>query len=169
MLRFRFHVLLIALTSSVFAQNADPRAAAAALFIENRFQALDVNKDGKLDADESKSVADIVRGSDANGDGFFTLDEVLAHFRKQAELLAKPQPQALAGLMAPEIEQRFKQFDKNGDGKLADEELTQARWLKKLDVNHDGAVTPVPHPGRRPIRLPASGSSGLAVSGVPVL
>src|SRR5271163_2427507 len=30
--------------------------------------------------------------------------------------------------------------------------------------DHDGAITPVPHPGRRPIRLPASRDSGLAVS-----
>src|ERR1700722_6538925 len=30
--------------------------------------------------------------------------------------------------------------------------------------DHDGGITPVPHPGRRPIRLPASRASGLAVS-----
>src|SRR3984957_18551311 len=32
-------------------------------------------------------------------------------------------------------------------------------WGPAPDNDHDGAVTPVPHPGRRAIRLPASGNS----------
>ena len=132
---------MFALAGSALAQNPDPRAVAAGLFIENRFKKMDRNNDGKLDAEEAKPIAEMLRGADADGDGLMTLDEVLAHFRTQAEKLAQPKPQVIAGLLAPEIEERFKQLDKNSDGKLTDEELAQARWLKKLDTNHDGAVT----------------------------
>ncbi|MCX6910700.1 MAG: EF-hand domain-containing protein, partial [Verrucomicrobia bacterium] len=42
-----------------------------------------------------------------------------------------PRPQISA-------EQRFKQFDKNGDGKITREESGNARWFDTLDRNHDG-------------------------------
>jgi hypothetical protein len=38
-------------------------------------------------------------------------------------------------------EQRFKQFDKNGDGKITREESGNAGWFDTLDRNHDGVVT----------------------------
>jgi hypothetical protein len=38
-------------------------------------------------------------------------------------------------------EERFRQFDKNGDGKITREESSNARWFDTLDRNHDGAVT----------------------------
>ncbi len=54
-----------------------------------------------------------------------------------------------AGRAAPEparapvetLAERFKQFDKNGDGKITPEESGNARWFDTLDRNHDGAVT----------------------------
>ena len=51
---------------------------AGALFIEGRFRALDLNQDGKLSPEEAKSVEFFIKGSDADGDGFYTLDEVQA-------------------------------------------------------------------------------------------
>ena len=63
-------------------------------------------------------------------------------------------------------------------GKLGPNEDGRDRWARSWPEaraaalsrhpdpanDHDGAVTPVPHPGRRPIRLPASRDPGLAVS-----
>jgi hypothetical protein len=36
---------------------------------------------------------------------------------------------------------RFKQFDKNGDGKVTREEAGNAPWFDALDRNHDGVIT----------------------------
>ena len=38
-------------------------------------------------------------------------------------------------------EDRFRQFDKNGDGKITREESGNAAWFDTLDLNHDGVVT----------------------------
>ncbi|MBU0611529.1 MAG: sulfatase-like hydrolase/transferase, partial [Armatimonadetes bacterium] len=40
-----------------------------------------------------------------------------------------------------QIEQRFKGFDKNGDGKLTPDEFPRAKAFKQMDANGDGAVT----------------------------
>ena len=141
-------LLLAAITLSpeLAAQAPDLRALGAGAFIDGRFKKLDVDADGKLSAEESKSIAQIMAGADADNDGFFTLAEVRAHFAKQAERLAKVVTPAtggegLAGLVTPEIEARFKALDKNGDGKIAGDELAAARWLARLDFDRDGAVT----------------------------
>ena len=39
------------------------------------------------------------------------------------------------------LEQRFRQLDRNGDGKLTPDELTDAATFKRLDANGDGVVT----------------------------
>ncbi len=44
--------------------------------IEKRFKQLDTNQDGKLSVEEARSVEFFVKGADANGDGFYTIDEI---------------------------------------------------------------------------------------------
>lgn len=62
----------------------------------------------------------------------------------QGMLLAQPKPgeedKPLRG-KAMSFEERFKQMDKNADGKLTAEELPNPNMLKKLDTNGDGVVT----------------------------
>jgi peroxiredoxin len=118
---------------------------AAEAFVANRFRKFDKDGDGKLTAEEAKPVEFFVSGSDANNDGVYTLEEVQSHLRKQSEALRQQTAQnapgrAIVGLMAPELAERFKQLDKNGDGKLIGEELAQARWLSRLDANGDGVT-----------------------------
>ena len=55
--------------------------------------------------------------------------------------LAAQTPDAPGAGAALLIENRFKKFDLNGDGKLAGEELLKARWLARLDHDRDGSVT----------------------------
>jgi peroxiredoxin len=111
--------------------------------IADRFKRVDLNGDGKLTAEEAKPVEFFVKGADADGDGFYTLAEVLAHMQKQVAQGTLPIPtgDTIAALVTPELSERFKAFDQNGDGKLQGEELAQARWLLRADADGDGAVT----------------------------
>jgi hypothetical protein len=143
--------LPLLLSTPVPAQDAPPASPQATVdrageaFIANRFRRFDKDGDGKLTAEEAKPVEFFVAGSDANKDGVYTLEEVQAHLRKQSDALRQPTGQnapgrAIVGLVGPEIAERFKQLDKNGDGKLIGEELNQARWLSRLDANGDGVT-----------------------------
>jgi redoxin/copper type II ascorbate-dependent monooxygenase-like protein/EF hand domain-containing protein len=49
--------------------------------------------------------------------------------------VAQQSPAALA------LEQRFKQLDKNGDGKITTDELPQSAFFKQRDINGDGVIT----------------------------
>ncbi len=131
-----FALATLTLAAPLRAQQAE----AATAFIENQFRRFDADKDGKLTAEEAKPIAELLRGADKEGDGVFTLGEVLGHFRAQAAK-AQPQPNAIAALVAPELAARFKALDKDGNGKIEGEEFAQARWLKRLDANGDGGVT----------------------------
>jgi hypothetical protein len=46
-----------------------------------------------------------------------------------------------AGRSGAGLEQRFRQLDPNGDGKLTQDELTDPATVKRLDANGDGVVT----------------------------
>jgi CubicO group peptidase (beta-lactamase class C family) len=48
---------------------------------------------------------------------------------------------SLAAQQPANVEQRFKQWDKNGDGKLTAEEVPGPQFFKMLDKNGDGVVT----------------------------
>src|SRR5438477_11088154 len=41
--------------------------------------------------------------------------------------------------LAGSLDERFRQLDKNGDGKLTPDELPP-EWMQRLDLNHDGVV-----------------------------
>ena len=77
MSRILFHSVLAASTAillnlpALAAPAPDPIA-----FLEQRFRDLDLDKDGKLNAEEAKPVAVWVIGADANKDGFLTMDEI---------------------------------------------------------------------------------------------
>lgn len=57
-----------------------------------------------------------------------------------APVPAAPEP-AAAARSSISIEQRFKQWDKNGDGKLTPDEVPGEKLFKMLDKNGDGVVT----------------------------
>jgi hypothetical protein len=54
-----------------------------AMFVEGRFRSLDKDHDGKLSAEEAKPAEIFIKGADADGDGFYTLEEVQAHMRNR--------------------------------------------------------------------------------------
>jgi len=55
--------------------------------------------------------------------------------------LAAAQEPAATTRSQVSVEQRFKQWDKNGDGKLTTDELREGNLFRRMDANGDGVVT----------------------------
>jgi hypothetical protein len=60
------------LANDASAQNRDP----GQMLLRKRFEQLDLDRDGRLNAEEAKSVSEWVKGADANGDGLLTIEEI---------------------------------------------------------------------------------------------
>jgi Ca2+-binding EF-hand superfamily protein len=90
-----------------------------------RFEKLDINKDGRVSRDEllGKATARF-DSADANKDGTLTPDEHAAAHKRKAQ-------------------EHFTKADKNADGALTADELPRhfAGMLSKLDTNKDGKLT----------------------------
>jgi Ca2+-binding EF-hand superfamily protein len=111
--------------------------------IEERFRTQDLNKDGRLSADESKMPPPRFARIDANNDGALTREELRAAFEARAERHAgKPgKPQ-------------FERMDADKDGKVTKAEALAAasERFTRLDTNKDGIITGEEleqHKGRR--------------------
>jgi thiol-disulfide isomerase/thioredoxin/Ca2+-binding EF-hand superfamily protein/mono/diheme cytochrome c family protein len=136
----RYALLLLVAALTAQAQNRPVLEQLGKQWLDDQFKKYDANADGKLSAAEAKPVAAYVSGADADHDGFITRDELQAHFRGQGGALQNVVRKALAAVSDTDIEQRFKEFDKNGDGKLVGEELSKARWLSRLSASADGVT-----------------------------
>jgi hypothetical protein len=103
-------------------------------------QALDVNHDGVIDADEIANATAELKTLDKNGDGVLTTNEYLPPLP----------PDAPADAPRPPLPQIIKALDANGDGVIdADEIANATAELKTLDKNGDGVLTRdefCPHP-----------------------
>ncbi len=141
----------------------------APTFPAERFQAIDHNRDGRIDAKELQRMkratqakaGDLFKRADANEDGHVTLDEFRAVAPKMDEsrfaqldrngdggitlneLIRQHPPQS-----ASDPGKRFRKADKNGDGKVSYDELTtqmpdltQERFAH-MDRNNDGVLSP---------------------------
>ena len=95
---------------------------------------LDANKDGKVSRDEFARLVTLFDILDQNHDGMLTQEELNGFFRAFNEA----QTQATGGV---EVNNLFTKYDKNKDGKLGPDELTDERLFKALDLNKDGSIT----------------------------
>ena len=94
-------------------------------------QALDLNHDGQLSANEIHAAPTSLLELDRNGDGELTPDEL----EPQRNDVGASPDQLATQLMA---------FDKNGDGVLTPDELPERLrpLFIRADTNHDGKLTP---------------------------
>jgi thiol-disulfide isomerase/thioredoxin len=60
------------LANDASAQQRDP----GEMFLRKRFEQLDLDHDGRLTAEEAKPVSEWVKGADADGDGYLTIEEI---------------------------------------------------------------------------------------------
>lgn len=105
------------------------RAQAQLTEFDEKFKAFDKNSDGVISGDEMNSAA-YLRTLDADINGTLTRDEALQSVRKAQNLVGGSDASSL-----------FKRLDKDGDGRLTEEELPNKKWFTGLDTDKDGSVT----------------------------
>jgi Ca2+-binding EF-hand superfamily protein/mono/diheme cytochrome c family protein len=105
------------------------RAQAQLTEFDEKFKAFDKNSDGVISGDEMNSAA-YLRTLDADKNGTLTRDEALQSVRKAQNLVGGSDTSSL-----------FKRLDKDGDGRLTEEELPNKKWFTGLDTDKDGSVT----------------------------
>ncbi|HEY3853064.1 MAG TPA: hypothetical protein VGO67_01570 [Verrucomicrobiae bacterium] len=126
--------------------------------------ALDVNKDGVIDASEIANATAALKTLDTNGDGQLTVDEYMPH-RPNGKNALPPPPDGADGAPPPPpppgpdgkrpVPPIVAALDTNGDGIIDSTELANASAsLLKLDKNGDGKLTPDEY------RLPPPGHHG---------
>ena len=96
----------------------------------NAFERFDQNRDGRVTRDELP-VAKAFTRYDRDADGVITYEEYLL-----ASL-----PEKLPGV--EQIDATFRSLDRDGDGRLSQQEAGEQKWFAALDRNGDGVVDPL--------------------------
>ena len=107
-------------------------------FGESLTKFLDANKDGKVSRDEFAKLVALFDQLDTDHNGELSQEELNGLFRAINNAANEVQNRATGGV---DVNNLFANFDKNKDGKLTPDELTNERLFKRLDVNKDGVVT----------------------------
>lgn len=108
---------------------------------EHIFEKADANKDGKITLDEAKThaphLALIFNSIDTNKEGFINKDKLAAFGKKMGEAHQQERTQ--------HFDEMFKTTDKNSDGALTKDEVSDHKMLSKdfaqIDANRDGKIT----------------------------
>ncbi len=88
---------------------------------------MDKNGNGVIDKDEFKGPAEMFAKIDADNSGTITKEEFLTYLRKNA---------------VGNMEERFKQMDKNGNGVIDKDEFKgPAEMFAKIDADNSGTIT----------------------------
>lgn len=100
--------------------------------MQQRFERLDLNSDGKVTREEmTRHRADRLKSADRNDDGLVSKEEFST---------------AMLARMREHLERRFAKMDADGDGSLSDAEIgktggKRGRHFQRLDADGDGALT----------------------------
>lgn len=103
-------------------------------FGETLSKFLDANHDGHISRDEFAKLISLFDALDQDHNSELSQEELNGFFRAVNEV----QTQATGGVDAGNL---FTKFDKNKDGKITADEMTEERTFKALDLNKDGSVT----------------------------
>jgi Ca2+-binding EF-hand superfamily protein len=113
----------------------------------NRMMAADRNKDGKLTENEvPREMMPMLQGADANGDKAIDRQELAAAMQNANQFRGGPGGQLGPNGGADPMTGNFlKQYDQNGDGKLALQEIPpnmRRSFQAKDDLDNDGQISP---------------------------
>jgi len=111
-------------------------AAAQANELKDRFNGFDTNQDGVLSGAEL-DASPLLRRLDTDGNGEVTLKEAALAIGA-AMKKTRSATDSLEGMKTTAV---FNRMDRNGDGSLTPDELTDGTWFSRLDANNDGRVT----------------------------
>ncbi len=105
------------------------------LFMDEMFQQLDADGDGKISAEEIKAHRSAeITGVDANKDGKLSQDELVALEMKRMEQMATNRAM-----------RQIERLDADGDGLLSIEEMAARpmpmRMFERVDADGDGAIS----------------------------
>ncbi len=153
---------LIALLATPLWGQEEGRPDPAALF-----DRLDANKDGLISEDEvpqesRRMLQRLLRTSDKNNDGKLSKEEFAAGLAERPQTQPEPGQPGTRRPGAPrpgavqfDREEIFKRMDRNGDGKITEDELPQQEFLQRMvkaaDTNRDGVVTKEEYLSFRPM------------------
>jgi len=109
-------------------------AGGGARFSEGLMKFLDVNHDGKITREEFARITQLFDLLDQDHNGVLTQEELGRFF----QVVNEAQTRATGGI---DVDALFQKYDKNKDGKLTPDELTNPQLFKALDLNKDGVIT----------------------------
>ena len=110
----------------------------AGRFGESFVKALDANGDGKISREEFARIVALFDMLDKDKNGELSQEEMGQFFSAVNQLATEAQNKATGGVS---VDQLFNNLDKNKDGKITPDELTDEKKFKALDLNKDGVLT----------------------------
>jgi Ca2+-binding EF-hand superfamily protein len=119
-----------------------------AFAVENDFNKIDVNNDGKISKEEyNAAVIKTFNKYDKNKDGFLTKEEIKAIRKIDTQKFLKEVDKNKDGKISKEefieaAEKRFKLLDKNNDGFISQQEWNSFRQDLNQDKKNTSPITP---------------------------
>ncbi len=130
------------LARSVLTGNQVPPQGAGGAPGEGLLRLFDADGDGKLSKAEAAAAGEVLKKFDRNEDGELSREELTAGIA--AKLTARPSADTPPGARfgAEQLLARWKEADKNGDGKWTKDEVPEraAEHFARIDANGDGVI-----------------------------
>ncbi len=101
-----FSRIVVAASAAVLLNASVSAAPDPAVLLEQRFKQLDLDHDGKLSAEEARSVEFWVAGADANKDGFFTMEEIRESIQDKIIAMVEAKRGGIAPGEEPKIDEQ---------------------------------------------------------------
>jgi Ca2+-binding EF-hand superfamily protein len=132
-----------------------------------RYQTMDTDHDGVVTRGEWHGTDRAFRNQDWNGDGVLSGDEVRPGAQRQTNWNQDWNHDGIIDQQDTLIAQRYRNFDKNGDGRVATSEwLGKQPLFRRLDINGDGYLTMAEYTNNDGFRPDSQGGPAYSFSNI---